>query len=503
MVRWDPTPARRYHERTKHTFASVRAAARPLDWRSSPNPFKLYRNLEAVELPDADVSALEALAAGEQPVDREPDLAGLGWILRWGAGVMRSRVFPDGETFYFRAYPSAGALYPLELYVACAPLRDLDGGLYHFHPEELVLRRIRARDVRASLAVAAGEPGLAEAGAVLVLTGIMSRSAWKYGARAYRHVFWDVGTMLANLLALATSARLGPRVLTAFADREVDGLLGIDGERETALALLAIGFAGSAPPAGGLEPVELGVEPIARGERYLEVEELRAASCLHDADEVRSWRVAAAALARDSGDDCEDAARTGVALSCDRVEAVIRRRGSTREFALRPVPVAEAAAILTRAAGSFPADVPALNDVYLAVHALEGLAPGAYAFSPPDRFQRTRRGNLRRAAAYACLGQLQGGTSAATVFLMLDLQRVLEALGSRGYHAASLDAGMRVGRMYLGAYAQGLGATGLTFYDDEVAKLVAPGTRLEPMMCIAIGIDARRPGLRRTAGSSP
>lgn len=86
---------------------------------------------------------------------------------------------------------------------------------------------------------------------------------------------------------------------------------------------------------------------------------------------------------------------------------------------------------------------------------------------------------------------------------MLDLQRVLEALGSRGYHAASLDAGMRVGRIYLGAYARGLGATGLTFYDDEVAKLVAPGTRLEPMMSIAIGIDARRPGLRRTAGFSP
>ncbi len=455
------------------------------------------------ELPDADVSALDSLAAGEQPVDREPDLAGLGWILRWGAGVMRSRVLADGETFYFRAYPSAGALYPLELYVACASLRHLDGGLYHFHPEELVLRRIRARDVRASLAVATGEPGLAEAGAVLVVTGIMSRSAWKYGARAYRHVFWDAGTMLANLVALATSARLDPRVLTAFADREVDGLLGIDGERETALALLTIGRASSAPPAGRPEPVELGVEPIARGERYPEAEELRAASCLHDEDEVRNWRAAAASLARESGDDCEDAATTGGALSCDRVDAVIRRRGSTREFALSPVPVAEAAAILTRAAGSFPADVPALNDVYLAVHALEGLAPGAYAFSPPDRFRQTRRGNLRRAAAYACLGQLQGGTSAATVFLMLDLQRVLEALGSRGYHAASLDAGMRVGRIYLGAYARGLGATGLTFYDDEVAKLVAPGTRLEPMMSIAIGIDARRPGLRRTAGFSP
>ncbi|MGO9791821.1 MAG: SagB family peptide dehydrogenase [Solirubrobacteraceae bacterium] len=505
MVRWDPTPARRYHERTKHTFASVRAAARPLDWSSSPNPFKLYRNLEAValprELPGSDVSALEALAAGEQPADREPDLAGLGWILRWGAGVMRSRVFPGGETYHFRAYPSAGALYPLELYLACAPLRDLKGGLYHFHPQELVLRRIRAGDARAALAEAAGEPGLAEVGAVLVVTGIMSRSAWKYGARAYRHVFWDAGTMLANLVALASSARLGPRLLTAFADAEVNALLRIDDERETALALLAIGCASRAPQAGRLEPLELDVEPVARGERYREVVELRAASCLHDANEVRAWRAAATSLARPSGSEGDGAARPRAALSCDRIEAVIRRRGSTREFALRPVPVAQAAAILTRAAGSLPADVPPLNDVYLAAHALEGLTPGAYVFSPPDRFQPTRRGSLRRAAAYACLGQLQGGTSAATVFLMLDLDRALDALGSRGYHAASLDAGMRAGRIYLGAYAQDLGATGLTFYDDEATKLVAPGTRLEPMMSVAIGIDARRPGLRRPGRS--
>jgi len=83
------------------------------------------------------------------------------------------------------------------------------------------------------------------------------------------------------------------------------------------------------------------------------------------------------------------------------------------------------------------------------------------------------------------------------VFLMVDLERVLEALGSRGYHAASLDAGVRAGRIYLGAYAQGLGATGLTFYDDEVTELVAPRTRLAPMMTVAIGVDARRPRLRR------
>ena len=506
MAGWDPGPARRYHERTKHTYASVRRAGRPLDWDNVPNPFKLYQSLEAVplprELPRLGISVFEALAAGEEPARSELDLPTLAWILRWGAGVLRSGSVAGADTYHFRAYSSAGALYPLELYVACAPLREVEAGVYHFHPRELALRRTRRRDARAWLADAAGEPGLAAAGAVFVVTGIMSRSAWKYGARAYRHMFWDAGTMLANLIALAASARLGPRLLTAFADGDVNDLIGIDGEREAALALLAIGHDGNAPRVGRLEPLQLDVEPVADGERWREASELHAASCLQDADEVRAWRTAAASLASSQGCEAEGDTGGAVALSDDRLEAVIRRRGSSREFALMPVPVAEVAAILAHAAGPLPADIPPLNGLYLAAHALDGLEPGAYAFSSPDRFRLTRRGKLRHAAGYACLEQLLGATSAATVLLMVDLERALEILGSRGYRAAALDAGVRAGRIYLAAYGQRLGATGLTFYDDDVAELVAPGTRIQPMMAVAIGVDARRPGLRGTRSST-
>ena len=71
-----------------------------------------------------------------------------------------------------------------------------------------------------------------------------------------------------------------------------------------------------------------------------------------------------------------------------------------------------------------------------------------------------------------------------------DLDRTLGALGDRGYRAAQLDAGIRAGRASLGAYARRLGATGLTFYDDEVRGAV--GTDDEPMMCVAVGVDALR-----------
>jgi SagB-type dehydrogenase family enzyme len=152
----------------------------------------------------------------------------VGRLLTLGAGVVRSRAYgPD--VYHFRAYSSAGALYPVEVYVAD------ERGVAHYHPLEGTLRRLHGEDVRRAL-----PPGEV----VLVLTGILWRSAWKYGARAYRHLFWDAGTLLANLLALAAAEGLEARLVTGFVDADVNRLVGADGEREAALALLALSETG-------------------------------------------------------------------------------------------------------------------------------------------------------------------------------------------------------------------------------------------------------------------
>jgi SagB-type dehydrogenase family enzyme len=186
--------ARRYHERTKHSYESVRRGSRGLDWANQPVPYKEYPGLALEPLPPH--------------LDR---------LLRLGAGVVRRR-----RGYEFRTYSSAGALYPIEVYVVTAD------GLFHFHPRELGLRRLRGEDVRNALG--GGET-------VLALTGILWRTAWKYEARGYRHLFWDAGTMLANLLELAPDEA---HVVTGFVDDEVNALLGVDGEEEAALALLVL-----------------------------------------------------------------------------------------------------------------------------------------------------------------------------------------------------------------------------------------------------------------------
>jgi SagB-type dehydrogenase family enzyme len=459
MKNWETDAARSYHEGTKHSYESVRASGHALDWANRPHPFKEYVGLEAVRFP---VEAVRVPGAGSSS---RPSFADLAWILRWGAGVIRTRRTASGEVYSFRTYSSAGALYPVEVYAACADLPGLAAGLYHFHPGELVLRRLRDHDVRGVLAAAADEPALNEAGVVLLLTGILWRTSWKYQARGYRHLYWDAGTMLANVLALAASARCEARLLTGFVDDDVNRLLGVDGQREAALAVLSVGGGEPAAAARRLEPLELGVAPLARHEvPYPNAYALHEASSLATADEIRRYRASG-----DATGGSEPAREPEV------LESVLRRRGSVRDFAPDAIALDELVAVLAEAATPIPADVPSCNDIHLIANAVDGIEPGAYRFEPPDHLELLRPGNFRLQAGFLALEQPFAAQAAATHFLLADLERVLAAHGNRGYRAAQLEAGIRAGRIYIAAFAQRLGATASTFYDDAVTEFFAPG----------------------------
>src|SRR5574341_703594 len=119
------------HERTKHTWPRILAESQGRDWSNHPLPFKIYPDLEPLwlprELPESSVPATEVLAGHVSAPASALDLAGLTRLLFFSAGVTR---FLQGVLF--RAAPSAGALYPTEVYVVCGPLADLPAGVYHF-----------------------------------------------------------------------------------------------------------------------------------------------------------------------------------------------------------------------------------------------------------------------------------------------------------------------------------------------------------------------------------
>jgi SagB-type dehydrogenase family enzyme len=135
-----------------------------------------------------------------------------------------------------------------------------------------------------------------------------------------------------------------------------------------------------------------------------------------------------------------------------------------------------------------------LNDLYLIVHAVEGLPSGAYVFRRQERaLELLKPGDFRRDAGHLGLGQEIPADCSVNIYFLADLHRILERYGSRGYRAAQLEAAIMGGKIYLGAYAQRLGASGLTFFDDDVTEFFSPDAAGKSVMfLVAVGKSAKR-----------
>jgi hypothetical protein len=260
----------------------------------------------------------------------------------------------------------------------------------------------------------------------------------------------------------------------------------VEANREVALNLVPLGYAARpAGVSGALGPVELETVPYSPTEvDYPLMREIHAASSLATPDEVAAWRSAAPAQGiappPRKGEISLDPI-AGDALPQDSIEEVILRRGSSRSFDRNArISFREFSTCLDVSTQGIPADFAhppgtQLNDLYLIVHAVEGIDPGAYVLHRhPWTLEPLKKGLFRREAGYLGLEQQLPADCCAAVFFLADLRPILERFGDRGYRATQLEAGIIGGRLYLSAYAQRLGATGLTFYDDEVTRFFSP-----------------------------
>ena len=141
-----------------------------------------------------------------------------------------------------RTAASAGGLYPNETYVFTHRVADCPSGLAHYDVQAHSLELLAEGDYRFPLASAClGQPCVREAAVVLGWAAVIQRATWKYADRAYRYVLLDAGHLGAHLQLAATALGLGSVNVGAFFDDEVNGLLGLDGEKEFAVYLAAVG----------------------------------------------------------------------------------------------------------------------------------------------------------------------------------------------------------------------------------------------------------------------
>jgi SagB-type dehydrogenase family enzyme len=476
-----------------------------------PRPDKRYPTLAPlplpVELANSNVPALAAIAdpgAERATLETPVDLATIARICFFTNGITKY-LRRGGQAMAFRAAATTGALYHMELYLVTGDLPGLPAGIYHYGVHDHALRQLRAGDFRAAVVVATGgEAAIAQASAVMVVTSVFWRNAWKYAARAYRHTYWDIGTMLPNTLAVAAASDLPARLVLGFADEAIAELLGLDLDREAPIALIALGHDETAPSAPPISPLHLPTAPYSVREiDYPLIRRTHRATLLPSGEDAAAWRqrtllplqpAPRAALVPLPAVDMAD-------LPTEPIEAVIRRRGSSRRFARESITLEQLSTLLDRTTRGVPSDalgpegVP-FNQIALIVNAVDGLAPGTYIYHPESHALEPMRlmsvAEARQLAYFLALEQDLGGDAAVNMYFLSDLDPVLATFGNRGYRLAQLGGALVAGKMYLAAYALGLGASGLTFYDQPVTDAFSPhavGRRV--MFLIAIGVPAR------------
>ena len=499
----------RFHNSTKHPGMPPHF----LDWDNQPIPFKIYKDLDPIyvptDLPFSDAPTLEALlpsgAPDETDIEIVPDLPTLGRLLFLSAGITKKRRYPGGEIF-FRAAACTGALYHIDLYVVTMNIEGLDAGVYHFGPHDLSLRKLREGDLRGTLVEAtSNESSISKAPTIIICTSTFWRNSWKYQSRAYRHAFWDSGTILANLITSANAYKIPWRIVTGFVDETVNRLLGLDTYREVAVGLVPLGKSNREAESTKLELEELSYETVSLSRHeidYPSVRRMYEASSLLSKGEVKSWRnnrVEPKAIPPkgplfplDSGDYPEHANKSRT------IEQTILRRGSTRRFSREPITFKQLSHMLSSVTRGISADFispfgATLNDAYIIVNDVEHIPKGAYFYNPRDQsLELLKEGNFRKEAGHLGLGQDIPADASTDVFFLVDLDRIVQTYGNRGYRVAELEAGILGGKLYLSAYSLGLGASGLTFFDDAVTEFFSPHAEGKAVMfLIALGKSVR------------
>jgi SagB-type dehydrogenase family enzyme len=519
-----------FHESTKHSEISLMTSRHYLDLDNRPLPFKVYTELLSYPLPlDFSQPALDAITSISRIYPQTSENAttdisladlntkSLAEILFFSGGITREIKYPL-STYYMRAASATGALYPIELYIVCQDLADLKAGVYHFGPADFTLSQIRTGDYRSELAAAAGDnQSITTSPITIIFTSIAWRNAWKYQARSYRHWFWDSGVIAANLLATTVSMGLSTQLIMGFVDDDVNNLLCLEDQQESAVALAAIGIGLSKDPKPKEDnqipnlPIPK-IRPISKVGiiEYPEIWRANQYSKLFSKEEVEDW-------INSINNDNPLVARTYkqssvLTMILDRkplsmeqyhssngatLGEVILRRGSSRRFSRSPISYSVLSTILHSSTIGIPMDIfkedgYSLIDVYLIANDINDLTPGAYFFNrESNSLEQLKRNVSRNISGYLCLGQSLFSDASAVLFLMTDLQPILKSLGNRGYRASQFEAGVIAGKIYLAAYAQQIGASGSTFFDDAVTEFFSPhANNKSTMIVVGIGVPA-------------
>lgn len=251
----EPSIAALFHENTKlHRSTALRGVADDeygvpeLD--AMARAYKRYRLRPKVDLAPITIDT-DRLFLGQTLAARRTrrafgqealGLAEVSTILQLSYGITGEIRMPGGGVQPLRAAPSAGALYPGELYLAVHRVNGVDPGIYHYEVLDNKLALLSHGDVTDQVCeVCCGQEYAREAGITVLISAVIERTTRKYSDRGYRYVLLDIGHLGQNLYLSCTALGLSIVTTCGFYDDEAADMLGIDGCDES---VLYVGFIG-------------------------------------------------------------------------------------------------------------------------------------------------------------------------------------------------------------------------------------------------------------------
>lgn len=163
-------------------------------------------------------------------------------LLFYSTGVIRNNDNNKNADSIRRSYPSAGARYPIETYVLAFNCKSLSSGIYHYnvldHKLDFLLKGDYSKEM---IKLCRDQKWIGDTGITIVLTGVFNRNMVKYKKRGLRYIFMEAGHIGQNIYLVAEHLNLGCCAIGGFKDQQLNDLLDVDGDNESALYILGIG----------------------------------------------------------------------------------------------------------------------------------------------------------------------------------------------------------------------------------------------------------------------
>ncbi len=481
-----------YHQRTKYDPKTIHAKGKPLDLSQQPISFKEYKIGTSFDLKPFLTNAPNKFAN---------DPTGTWWQrlsqLLFCSYGLTGMIQTIGEPHYLRAAPSAGGLYPAEVYLISRGTPILPAGLYNYQARTHSLMNFWENDIWTKLQVACSwHPILENTQMALVISAVFYRSAWRYQDRAYRRIFLDAGHLLGNIELACSLNDFRPHLIGSFMDEAVNQILYLDPEQEGAIAVV--------PLADLLEvrqnlPLAKTITIAPTQTNYPHIPDGELLSYFHKATQIEfdpnskvNWKTSATdgqRLDKYNFPFCTKISTVtepiawGDALT--DLETTILKRRSTRAYTGESLTLAELKQLLDFTYhplhyqeqgldGSPDYFDLSLVETFLAVSFVDGLEEGCYYYAPnAQELRQIRFKNFRQELHFLCLGQELGRDAAVALFHTADLKAAVAAYGDRVYRYLHMDAGHLGQRLNLAAIRLGLGVSGIGgFFDDQVNEVL-------------------------------